>query len=269
MSGYQITIDVSGLVMGLDQVQADIAGKIHAAIGVAAQKVKEEWADRVMKEKGIWHVERTRYVQSLYWEYTGPFSAVVTTGYRVAQELETGRPARDLKRMLDSSMKVRVAESGKHKGQRYLIIPFRHNVPSSDGPSSYAKQMPGDIYSQAKALSPTIVKKGGHRESGTGAYNTKTKQKYLVPQKSYDWGGRLPAGMAPKLKPHHTTDIYAGMVRMKTGKKSSAYLTFRVMGAWQTNKWIVPAQPGRWIAKAVAESVQQEIGQTIEDLVTA
>lgn len=255
--------------MGLDQVQEDLAAKVHTLIGVAAQKVKEEWADRVMKEKGIWHVERVRYTQSLYWEYTGPFSAVVTTDLKIAQEIEQGRPAKDFKRMLSSSMKVRVAQGGKHKGQRYLIIPFRHNVPSAAGPSSYARQMPADVYALAKQLAPTKVTGSGKRESGTGAYDTKTKKKYLVPQKQYDWGGRLPAGMKPKLKPHHTTDIYAGMVRMKTGKKSSSYLTFRVMGEWQSNKWIVPAQPGKWIAKAVAESVQQELAATIEELAMA
>jgi len=35
------------------------------------------------------------------------------------------------------------------------------------------------------------------------------------PRTRVSWGGRLPSGMAPKLKPHHKSDIYAGMVRSK------------------------------------------------------
>jgi len=60
------------------------------------------------------------------------------------------------------------------------------------------------------------------------------------PQNKYSWGQRLGAGM----------------VRMDTSsgkQKSSAYLTFRVMTEKQHGKWIIPAQPGRFIAKRVAE----------------
>lgn len=59
--------------------------------------------------------------------------------------------------------------------------------------------------------------------------------------------------MAPKLAPHHATDIYAGMRKMDTsaGKaKSSAYMTFRVM-VEGSSKWIVPAKPGLYIVRDV------------------
>lgn len=258
---YKIRIDFSGLLMGLDQINSGIGQQIRAGIGMVAQKVHDEWADRVMKAPGIWHEDRKAYVQSIRWSYTGPFSAVVEASARVADQIENGRPARDLKRMLNTSMKVRVAQNGKNAGKRYLIIPFRHNVPAGDGHSSYARQMPPDIYAQARKLAPSKVTGSVMRPSGTGAMDPKTRGLYLVPRKTYAWGGRLPPGIAPKLKPHHTTDIYANMVRMNTstGKgKSSAYLTFRIMGEWQTDKWIVQAKPGLFIARGVARDLQSD-----------
>lgn len=258
---FSISLDFSQILMGLGQVNEGAASLIHKGIGITAQKVKEEWADKVSKAPGIWSVERKTYINSLRWEYTGPYSAVVTTDYKIASEIESGRPAKDLKRMLDSSMKVRNSKKG-----RYLIIPFRHNVPAGDGHSSYAKQMPAHIYAQAKALAPSRVTSIGSRASGTGALDIKTKSPFLVPQRAYDWGAKLPKGMAPKKSAHHTSDFYAGMVRMQTGKNSSAYITFRIMGVWQTGKWIVDAKPGQWIARSVAQSVQTQLSNTMEEL---
>lgn len=257
---FNITIDFSQILMGLGQVNEGAASLMHKGIGITAQKVKEEWADRVSKAPGIWSVEKTTYIHSLRWEYTGPFSAVVLSDYKIASEIESGRPAKDLKQMLNSSMKVRNSKKG-----RYLIIPMRHNVPSGDGHSSYAKQMPAHVYAQAKQMVASKVTGIGSRVSGTGALDIKSKGPFMVPQRSYDWGERLPRNMAPKKSPNHTSDIYAGMVRMQTGK-SSSYMTFRIMGEWQTGKWIVAAKPGQWIARSVAQSVQQELASTMEEL---
>jgi hypothetical protein len=232
-----------------------LAGQIHGAIGMAAQKVYEQWADRVMKAPGIWHQERVSYVHSLKWEYTGNFSAAVWTDYQVAAEIETGRPQRDLKRMLQTSTKTRQGQKGK-----YLIIPMRHNTP---GQTAHARAMPTEIYAQAKKLKKSVVTGMGTRVSATG---------HTVPQAKYNWEGRLPAGMAPKMKPHHTTDIYAGMVRFETstGKgKSSAYLTFRTMTEWQTDKWIVSAKPGQYIARQLAVDIQNDIEKVVSDSVAA
>jgi hypothetical protein len=95
--------------------------------------------------------------------------------------------------------------------------------------------------------------------SGTGAFDTNSRKFLSVPQDKYAWGERLAPGLAPKLKASHATDPYAGMVRMdtSTGKqKLSNYLTFRVMSERQTGKWIIPAQPGRYIVKKAVEDVQ-------------
>ncbi|MBT3196984.1 MAG: hypothetical protein HN344_04595, partial [Gammaproteobacteria bacterium] len=117
--------------------------------------------------------------------------------------------------------------------------------------TAHAPAMPDLVYAHAKKLMRSRVTGQGKRISGTGAFNIKTRKPMLVAQNKYDWGGRLPAGMTPKLKPHHTTDIHAGMVKMGN-KGHSQYMTFRVMGEWQTNKWLVPPKPGLFIAQKVA-----------------
>lgn len=87
----------------------------------------------------------------------------------------------------------------------------------------------------------------------------KGMQHLSVPQSIYKWGGRLPAGLAPKLKAHHASDPYAGMVRFNTstpgGAKSSQYLTFRTMSE-KSKGWIVPPQEGQKIAEGVVNDIR-------------
>lgn len=256
-SEYGIAIDLSPLLDQAGVITRDIFPRIHQAVGAVALAVQQRWADAVMKTPGIWVVERQEYAKSLRWAYTGHFSARVYTDYQPAEWIESGRPERDLKRMLDTSTKVRLSS----KGKRYLIIPFRHNVPGPQGVQqggTLAPQMPPAIYALAKQLAPSRVIGKTQRLSGTGAWDPKTKLPLTVGQKIYLWGGALPAGLAPKLKPAHATDPYAGMRRFdtSTGKaKSSAYLTFRTM-VEGSPKWIVPAQPGKWVAQGVANNAQ-------------
>ena len=265
MATYRVTLDFSSLLGVADQIADATLKKVHDGIGITAQAIQAQWQDAVMKAAGIWQPERQAYVQSIAWRHTSYLSAVVETNLPLASEIENGRPARDLKRMLDSSPKVRESKKG-----RYLIIPMRHNVPGGDGHSSNAPQMPASIYAQAKKLGQSLIVGHGKRESGTGAYSVKTQQKYMVRSREYAWGGRLPAGLAPKKAPHHATDIYAGMVRMNTagarGKaKSSAYLTFRIMGEWQAGKWLVPAKPGLFIARTIAQNVDKAMKDVMGD----
>ena len=80
---------------------------LSQAVSAVAQQLVIDWTEGVQRAK-LWSVEKDAYASSIKWEMTGPFSAVVVSSYRYAQEIETGRPARDLKRMLDTSFKVRV-----------------------------------------------------------------------------------------------------------------------------------------------------------------
>jgi hypothetical protein len=147
---------------------------------------------------------------------------------------------------------VRVSKSGS----RFLYIPFRHNTP---GHGAIGNPMPHSIYGLAKAMTPSRIVGQGSRPSGTGAFSIKTRTHLMVPQNKYQWGASLPAGLSPKLKPHHKTDIHAGMKRFDTstpgGAKSSSYLTFRTMSE-KSQGWIVPAQAGQKIAQGVVDRMK-------------
>jgi hypothetical protein len=208
---------------------------VNEAIGALAKHGQEQWIQAVKTAPGIWIDERKEYEQSIKWEYTGEFSARIWSNYKYADQIDNGRPARDLKLMLNTSMKVRRSSTGK----RYLIIPFGHKT---------ADMSPG-TYSAAKSLTPTLSVGLGRRVSGTGAWDTKTKSPATVAQAQYKWGQRL------------KTDVKNenGMVRMDTqgkGKaKHSTYLTFRVMIEGSSG-WIVPAKPGLLLLPAITADLQ-------------
>jgi hypothetical protein len=267
MEKISVKIDLSGLMGGAgSMINAYVLPTIHQAVKAVAAETAYRWKDAVAKAK-LWQGEKQPYIDSINWILTSDFEGVVMASYDQAEAIESGRPARDLKKILNTSSRVRIAKHGKHAGQRYLIIPFRHNTP---GNIALAPAMPKEVYAKAKRLDPSIITGTVQRASGTGAISLKTKKPVMVPQQTYEWGGRLPAGLAQKAKPHHATDLYAGMVRFKTsaGKgKSSAYLTFRIMGEWQSDRWIVPAKPGLYIAKNVRDAMAIEAPKVFEQAI--
>jgi hypothetical protein len=262
-ASYGIRVDLSDLLGANSALVHQIFPQIGAAVSMVAEEAAFRWKSAIMKAR-LWQGEKGPYADSIKWTMTGPFEAEVTTDYKLAGEIETGRPAKDLKRMLQTSQKTRIATHGPHAGQRYLIIPFRHNVPTASGEGALAPQMPSHVYSLAKKLPhsrvlPYLIKPT--RVSGSG---------HTVAAHKYKWGGRLPAGLTPKLKPHHHSDIHAGMVRMDTssGKsRSSAYLTFRIMGEWSTG-WIVGPKEGLFLAQKVADGLQPVLEEAIGKAVT-
>jgi hypothetical protein len=270
---YSLSVDLGALAGLSAQLKQAIAPNVQYAVTYTAQQATNRWQDAVKQAK-LWSVEKDAYLKSIRWEMTSQsvtangldFQAKVWSDYSLAPSIETGRPARDLKANLPRAKRARKVQSGKHAGQLYLIVPFRHNVPTPSGIGAHAPQMPPHIYAQAKKLAassllPLGSKKPATRLSATG---------HIVPQQSYAWGGRLPAGLAPKKKAYHVTDLYAGMVRFNTSsgkQKSSAYLTFRTMGQW-SDGWIIPAKPGLYLAKGVADSINPTFNAIIRQALT-
>lgn len=247
---YRVSFDLSGLAGFADVMRDSLAPALSNAVGKVAGKIAADWQENVLRaggKGGLYAAERDAYASSIKVEFKpGDLSALVHTPYSQASEIEEGRQPRDLKEMLNTSPKVRLSA----KGKRYLVIPFRHNTP---GNTAHASAMPKEVFSAAKALNQSRVVGTTMRPSGLIASDPKTRKFLAVTQHVYSWGQRLPAGMAPKLKDHHTSDPYAGMVRMNTssGKSnSSAYLTFRVM-VEGSSKWIIPARPGLFIVRGV------------------
>lgn len=258
MAKYNVSVDLSALYEANGVIAKAIFGNVATAVNAVAHEGAHQWKDSVNKA-ALWSGEKKPYIKSINVVNTGDFSAEISSDYKYAAEIETGRPAKDLKRMLQTSQKTRISKSG-HK---YLIIPFRHN---SSGGDAHARAMPSSVYKSAESLVPSYImplgsSKPPQRLSASG---------HMVKQDSYQWGGRLPAGLAPKLKDHHKTDIYASMVKFDTSTphaKSSAYMTFRVMSD-KSSGWIVPAKPGLYLAKNVADKLQPLLEAAIGGAVT-
>lgn len=268
---YSINLSMgAGLDLSVG-INKQVLPLLHQAVRAVAKQTAANWQEAVYRAR-LWSGEKEPYAQSIKWEMTGDFSAVVSTDYRLAAEIETGRGARDLKKMLDTSEKVRRTESGK----RFLVIPLRHNTP---GHGAHARPMPPAVYELARNMEPSRVVGQGMRPAGevtrlsptTGIHpsakqtpylsNPKTKAATEVVARKYAWGGRLTTGQLREagLSPAQAKR-FSGMVRMDTstpgGGKSSSYMTFRIMMDTQTGKWVIPAQPGMFLARGVVEAMK-------------
>jgi len=244
LAAYTVAFDAASLIKGL-HLQLETA--IAQAVQTTALTAQAAWKQTVLQTPGLWQPIKDRYADSIRVEYDG-MGARIYSDDPMATPIETGIPARDMKRMLDTSAKVRVAQTGKHAGQRYLIIPFRHNTP---GNTALAGAMPQAVYAQAKQLTKSHVTGKVSMRSGLNASNPHTKGPLMTMRNTYKWGDRLNGADTPKR--------FKGMVRFNTssgGQNSSSFLTFRVMGEWSPG-WIIKAQPGRFIVKAVSDQAQQ------------
>lgn len=271
---FKLTFDLSDALDGTGIINKQIFPLMNQAVRAVAAQTSSNWQANVYKAK-LWSGEKDAYAKTIGWRMTGDFSAVVESDYRYDQEIETGRPAKDLKKMLGTSLKVRRTEDGR----RFLIIPMRHNV---------AKLEAAGIYTMAKDLDPSTILEQSERPSGEvtrlsptagmspspnqSAFlsNPKTKSASMVNKNHYSWGGSLKksnmrAGMMPG-----TRAWAQGMHRFDTstpgGAKSSAYLTFRIMMEG-SGGWIVPPQPGQHIAQKTEEDMQPKALSAFEEAI--
>lgn len=264
---YQITFDLGAQIQIAGAVDKQVFPLLNQAVRAVAAKTAVDWKTNVQKAK-LWSGEKDRYAESIKWEMTGDFSAVVESDYKWAAEIESGRPARDLKKMLDTSAKVRRTEDGR----RFLIIPFRHGTPGAKS------AMPGPVHMLASAMTPSKVVATGQRPSGQVTHlspksgmsvsakqsaflsNPSTKGASTVSSRSYQWGSSLTKGALKSAgMDAATAKRFAGMVKMDTstpgGSRSSSYLTFRVMMEGSKG-WIVPPKSGLYLAKKAADEMQ-------------
>jgi len=256
MPTYNISVDLSPLVQGLSVASNELALRIAQSVKATAQQIHDEWIESTKTIPGLSAEQRIAYLESIKIHSVSDFESEVISNYRYAADIDNGRPARDLKNMLNTSTKVRISAKN---GQRYLIIPMRHLV----------KNQPANVQKVAGDMDMSNVTKTNLRLSGLNAYNVKARFPLVVPKNVTQWGQRLGAGFAPKLQPHHKTDPFAGMVRMNTSSKnakSSAYLTFRVMTE-SSQGWIVPAQPGLFIVRGLVDRHRPLFQETIEQAV--
>lgn len=254
------SLDVQGVI------NKQVFPLLNQAVRAVAAKTAANWQEAVFSAK-LWSGEKDAYAKSITWQMTGDFTAVVQSDYRYDQQIEHGRPARDLKAMLNTSQKVRRTKDGR----RFLVIPFRHNAKKLEA---------AGIYDMAKGLGASSINGQIDRLSGEINYitpgsgmspapasqqtpflsNTTTRQSQQVRQNVYAWGQRLKAqAMKDAGVPLATRRWAQGMHRFDTstpgGAKSSTYLTFRIMMEGSAG-WIVPAQPGQLIAQKVTQEMR-------------
>lgn len=169
-----------------------------------------------------------------------------------------------------------VGQRGKHRKKDgtgyYRAIPFRHGTPVTSGAVGVAM---GAQYEGHHAFGgPEGFRPSGGGKSifsakdlGHHIYDAAKKLKGTIgmPGQKVKYGGRLPAGLAPKLKEHHATDIFAGMI--KSQKKyvkatQSQYATFRTISTG-SNGWMRTATPGRNFSTEVQAFVVQQAPRMI------
>jgi hypothetical protein len=142
------------------------------------------------------------------------------------------------------------------KGRLYLNVPFKKSAKA-------VKAENPDIYKKAKKLSPTIT------------FNAHSQHVNPQGAPAGSKGARLPRGLVPKKAPHHTTDIYAGMIRQasaysnKQGKpviQTSGYMTWRRMTMDQKPpKWMHPGINALNLARRVLDVVPQLVNEAYGD----
>ena len=252
---YGVSVDLSGFALQAMQKLQGVFPLVSQAVHAVANEGSARWKSQVLKAP-LWQSEKEAYIRGVSFRMQGAFAAVVETDYKNADPIETGRPAVGQKKYLQTSLKARVVQKGPHAGMKFLIVPIRSNFP---GNVAHAPAMPSSVYEPARKLKPSRVT-GSRMEPNVHGRLDASGMVTQVKRATYDWGGRLPAGIVPKLQVHHAADPYAGMVRMAGKNKkgatiSSGYLVMRTMGAW-SHGWIIPARPGLYIARGVSQELQ-------------
>jgi hypothetical protein len=201
------------------------------------------------------HTSRNDYVTSIQDVQIIPGMATITLVGQPANIIENGLEEVDLREWL-LGPNVPVAPFGE-KGKRqaadggfYRAIPFRHQVPGSSG--TVARAM-GDPYRGVVAGARDLGK-----EVYAAAKKLRKRKAKIGPPRMVQ--GRLPAGMFPKLKEHHKTDIYAGMIRSRAAYKKvvqAQYVTFRTISTNVSTGWIRPPTGGRHFAQRTSKHIQR------------
>jgi hypothetical protein len=275
MIKYTMNVQAGSLMSLSAGINAQVLPLLNQAVRAVAAATAANWQEAVLRAPGVWSGEKDAYAKSITWKMTGDFSATIETDYKYAAEIETGRPPKDLKKMLLTSPKVRRTTGGK----RFLVIPMRQNT---TGQTAHATAMPAGIYDLAKAMETSRVASVGERPSGevtvlspkTGMHaaaqqspflsNPKTRQAATVASRKYAWGGRLTAGAIKGAGfDQATVKRYAGMVKMPDGSGGHSYTTFRIMMEGSSG-WVIGAKPGLYLAKKVADDMQPRAEKAFE-----
>lgn len=188
-----------------------------------------------------------RSIQRMF-PYRGITSGLVFADSMEAEMIEEGYGPFDMKPGLLKSPKARVDRNGN----RYITIPFRHNVPEAGATGA---PMPQNIYNQARKLDFSEI-------TGRNPWGRFT----------YLWGGRIgQMEQGRQVKPQvggmtapyqWKTSPFSGMVRMKDSatNRSGGYLTFRRVSVnSDPNAWWHPGVKPKPVTQAVIENSEEQV----------
>jgi hypothetical protein len=146
-------------------------------------------------------------------------------------------------------------------GGKYRYIFFRRGAPGGKRSVNFPKVT--DLY--ARELGEKHAKKIGRKAHKAMKALDPTRSN---PGQKTQWGEALSAGMAPKLREHHKTDLFAGTYRFvqetQGGKEQSFYGNFRTISENVPDGWIHPGyKPGE------GANLTEQVGQYIEGIAPA
>lgn len=224
---------------------------LSVAVRQVAEEAHQQWlayaqgtplpGGRSVKDRG------GVYAASIKLRQVGDLAAEVYSDAKVAGEVESGTPSRDLKEMLRTSRKTRLNK----RGQKFLIIPFRW----SQGGGGGTNALPANVANWWKGQAASRVAGWTTRVSATG---------HEVPQRLYNWGASLEKPDLTRLgiKGENARRM-KGMVNFREqsarsagGASKGGAMTFRTMSEGQTGKWITKPKPGLRVAATVAQQVK-------------
>lgn len=249
---------------------SDIEQLLPARMGIDKASLRTKVATLIALARAQWIALAQETFHSTVRDYVRGIQPVEWTGQTTAQvalvgswpnALEQGRGPWDLRTTLLIPGKVRAVKRSK-EGYLYLSVPFRHM-----GAKAADKRAMGRAY--AATLGEQTARDLG-RELGRRAKALSATLTSFAPDNQHAptvWGGRLNTSDMgiPLLRPHHTTDIYDGMVRQeKTYEKAtqSQYTTWRMITnnpASNRNNWMHPGIKAAGLATQVRQWLANEI----------
>jgi hypothetical protein len=262
VTDFSIVVDLGDVLPPGSSLTKDAFPNLSYAVQNLAVKAQEQWMryarGEPMPDGRSIGIRSGGYLRSIQLRQVNDFAAEVYSELPYATALEEGMPARDMKKMLGSSWKVRVSK----KGKRYLIIPFRHDTPGS----VQGNPMPQAVHEWWKAPNREASHITGAHERVSGALGSSiaTRRQMTVPGRSYHWGSRLSKAALQGLGADQAqVRRMAGMVHFRNPESGghSSFITFRVMSE-DSPGWQAPATPGFWPARTTSDQLRP-IAETI------
>lgn len=263
---FRIAVELGHLLPEGSPLTGALFPTLSYAVKTIAEAAHQQWVQYAsgapLPDGKIIKIRTGEYARSIQLRQIGDFSAEVYSNLAYAIAIEEGSPARDLKKILDSSLKVRLTKDGR----RYLIIPFRFNNPNS----VLGNNMPQAVHDWwQQGRNPSSITGTYRRLSGTGAYDIKTRERITVPGWRYKWGDRLgKQDLADLGVTGQAASRLQGMYNFRKpggsgGSSHSQFVNFRTM-VEGSRGWIAPAVEGKHPARTVAQQLQPVAEQAFQ-----